>query len=144
MFSKACEYGIRAVLFIATKSMNGERVRLKHIAEEVGAPEAFTAKVLQILARNDIIQSVTGPKGGFFIEYEDLDTIKLIEIVRAIDGDALLVGCGLGLPYCDAKHPCPVHHQFKHIRDDLINMLESLSIKKLARGVDNRLTFLKY
>ena len=58
MFSKACEYGIRATLFIAQKSLQGERVRLKAIADEIDAPEAYTAKILQQLARNEIIQSL--------------------------------------------------------------------------------------
>src|SRR5699024_7229216 len=123
MFSKACEYGIRAVLFIAMKSTHNERTRLKQIAEEVGAPEAFTAKVLQNLVKCDIVESVTGPKGGFFVEKENIENIKLIQIVKAIDGNKLMEECGLGLRKCDAAHPCPVHGQFKHIREQLIRML---------------------
>ena len=52
MFSKACEYGIRATLFIATRSLDRARVSLKEIASEIEGPEAFTAKILQQLAQN--------------------------------------------------------------------------------------------
>ncbi len=144
MFSKACEYGIRAVLFVATKCEQDERARLKEISKGIKAPEAFTAKVLQKLAKAGIIHSVTGPKGGFYIEKEEVEQIKLIQIVEAIDGDQLIVGCGMGLPKCDAEHPCPIHHKFKHIRNDLINMLTNMNVNQMAASVDKGTAFLKY
>jgi len=144
MFSKACEYGIRAVLFITLKSLNKERTRLKEIAKEIKAPEAFTAKVLQKLVKQGIIQSSTGPKGGFYIEYERIDEIKLMQVVRAIDGDWILNGCGLGLPRCNEDHPCPVHHRFKDIKADLINMLTTMSVHEMAVDVNKGLAFLRY
>ena len=51
MFSKACEYAIRATLYIAGATANDQRVTVKDIASEVNAPEAFTAKILQKLVR---------------------------------------------------------------------------------------------
>lgn len=144
MFSKSCEYGIRAMLFIVGKSLKGERARLKEIAKQVGAPEAFTAKILQNLARHQIVHSSTGPKGGFFIEKEEIKDINLMQIVKAIDGDRLVNQCGLGLHKCDANHPCPVHYKFKKIRDDLINMLTNMNVNDMAVGVESGETFLKY
>ncbi len=144
MFSKSCEYGIRAILFIALKSMHHQRTRLKEIAEEINAPEAFTAKILQKLVKENILHSTTGPKGGFYIQPEEMEYIKLIQVVRAIDGDRLLNGCGLGLPKCDANHPCPFHHKFKKIKADLIEMLSTMNIDRMALDVDKELAFLKY
>ena len=60
MFSKACEYGIKASIFIALCSYKGVRVSLKSIAKEINSPEAFTAKILQDLVRHDVINSVKG------------------------------------------------------------------------------------
>lgn len=144
MFSKACEYGIRAVLFITVHSLQNKRTRLKEIAKEIEAPEAFMAKVLQKLVREKILQSSTGPKGGFYIEPEKIEDIKLIQIVKAIDGDQIFVGCALGLPKCDEKHPCPVHDNFKEIRDSLNDMLSTMDVGKMATNVENEIAFLKY
>src|SRR5690554_6544019 len=102
MFSKACEYGIRATLFIAQNSAANNRVSLKEISEKIDSPEAFTAKILQQLARNGIIISYKGPHGGFQIEKPKLETIHLNEIVDALDGDSIYNGCGLGLKECNA------------------------------------------
>lgn len=143
MFSKACEYGIRATLHIAVQSNNGLRVSLKDIAHATDSPEAFTAKVLQQLVKDHIVESVKGPTGGFAISKENMSRIKLIDIVSAIDGDDIFKGCGLGLKRCNEKQPCPVHKHFKSIREDLKTMLETTTVNELASGLKQGLTFLK-
>ncbi len=143
MFSKACEYGIRAVIYIAQKSLNEERASLKDITAEIDSPEAFTAKVLQQLAKAKIINSVKGPNGGFEIKKEDIDSIKLSEIVNALDGDSIYKGCGLGLKVCNANEPCPVHDKFTTIRSELRKMLENTNLFELATSLETGLTYLK-
>ena len=143
MFSKACEYGIRATIYIAGQSSRSRRVSLKDIAREIDSPEAFTAKILQLLARNHIIDSIKGPSGGFQIDPDNMDKIKLIHVVTAIDGDAIFNACGLGLKECSASQPCPVHDKFKVIRDELRKMLEGTSLSELSLAQTEGLTFLK-
>lgn len=143
MFSKACEYGIRAVLYIAEQSQNDNRVNIKEIANTINSPEAFTAKILQQLARSGIVSSLKGPTGGFIVERDKRTEIKLSHIVTAIDGDQIYTGCGLGLPECSEEKPCPVHHKFAEVRDGLRNMLENTSIDELASDLHNGLSFLK-
>jgi Rrf2 family iron-sulfur cluster assembly transcriptional regulator len=143
MFSKACEYGIRASIYVAGQSHNQNRVSLKDIAKEIGSPEAFTAKILQQLSRNSIVDSVKGPNGGFQIEQKRIHKIKLSHIVLAIDGDSIYKGCGLGLKECSEKVPCPVHNQFKVIRNNIIAMLENTSLLDLTLGIKDGSTFLK-
>lgn len=143
MFSKACEYGIKATIYIAMQSLQGRRVSLKEIADKVDSPTAFTAKILHQLAKNDILVSTKGPAGGFQIEKERVDSIKLGDIVFAIDGESIYEGCGLGLEKCNANKPCPVHDKFVVIRDELKQMLQSTSLFELATGLEVGLTYLK-
>ena len=143
MFSKACEYGIKASIYIALNSYDGIRVSLKEIAKEIDSPEAFTAKILQDLVRNKLINSVKGAYGGFEIEKHNIATIKLAQIVNAIDGDSIYHGCGLGLNVCDENHPCPVHDQFKIIRNELKIMLENSNLEQLALDIKSGASFLK-
>ena len=65
MFSKACEYGIRASIHLARLSEKGERSSLKQVAKAIDSPVAFTAKILQLLARDGIIRSIQGSGGGY-------------------------------------------------------------------------------
>ncbi len=143
MFSKACEYGIRASIYIAGQAHHGRRVSLKNIAVQIGSPEAFTAKILQLLSKNNLVDSVKGPNGGFGIDKKKISSIKLSQIVLAIDGDSIYKNCGLGLKECSEKSPCPVHHQYKVIRSGLISMLEHTSLAELSSGLKTGLTFLK-
>lgn len=143
MFSKACEYAIRSCIFIATKSMEGERVNLKAISNEIDSPEAFTAKILQKLVRNNIVQSLKGPTGGFTIDLEKMGNIKLRQIVFAIDGDSIYTACSLGMKECSEKFPCPVHSQYKIIKNGIKEMLESTDLKQLCSGLQTGATFLK-
>lgn len=135
MFSKACEYGIRASIFIATKSSKGIRVGIKDVAKEIDSPEPFTGKIMQILTKNGIIVSSKGVGGGFEVSSEAVKSIKLIQIVDAIDGDNIYKGCGIGLKECSEIHPCPVHNDFKKIRELLLAMLTNTTLEELALGV---------
>jgi Rrf2 family protein len=144
MFSKAFEYGILAAIYIAHQSADsGRRVGLKDIATEIGSPEAFTAKVLQVLVRAQLVTSVKGPTGGFELTPAQLRTVTLRQVVVALDGGSLLQGCVLGLPQCSARQPCPLHYQFVPIRDQLNVLLDTHSIGELAGKVDEGLGFLK-
>lgn len=143
MFSKACEYGIKAAIFIATKSYEGKRVSPKEIANEIDSPQAFTAKILQALVKHNIVNSVKGAYGGFEIDKNNISNIKLAQIVNAIDGDSIYSGCGLGLEKCDENHPCPVHDKFKGVRDELKHMLEKTNLEELALNIKSGTSFLK-
>ena len=143
MFSKACEYGIRASIFIAEQSLLDKKVSLKDIAKAIDSPEAYTSKILQQLSRNFIINSDKGPTGGFSMSQQELEEVKLSTVVTAIDGDAIYKGCGLGLKNCNEKMPCPVHNQLKVVREELREMLETTLVKSLTMDLKEGLTFLK-
>ncbi len=142
MFSKACEYSIRAAIFIAARSMEGKRTNLKEISAAIDSPEAFTAKILQQMVRSEIIDSVKGAQGGFEIKKTRIRHIKLCDIVNAIDGDSIYKMCGLGLKACSSKNPCPVHYHFKSIRNSLKDMLKTVSLLQLSEGYNEGKTML--
>ncbi|MEB2785847.1 RrF2 family transcriptional regulator [Algoriphagus persicinus] len=135
MFSKACEYGIKAIIYIASQSMLERRVKIGEVVSHIDSPVAFTAKIVGALVKENIVQSVTGPYGGFYIDRYRMDQIKMSDIVIAIDGDSVFNGCGLGLKECDAEQPCPMHSKFVKVRADLKGMLNSTSILELAEGL---------
>lgn len=144
MFSKACEYGIKASIYVAGQSMQNKRASLKAIAEEINSPVAFTAKILQQLAKNNILESTKGPSGGFEISKDRIKEVKLSSIVSAIDGDSIFNGCGLGMETCSEIKPCPVHFKFKEIRENLKKMMEKTSLYELSLGIKEGFTYLRH
>lgn len=142
MFSKACEHGIKAMVYIATCSIEGKRVKTSEIAAHAGSPEAFTAKVLGALTRHGLLDSLTGPQGGFAVDLIGMKTITLGDLVRAIDGDGLFTGCGLGLAECNHNHPCPMHDAFMKVRSEISVMLNGTTLHDLAVGLKSGKTVL--
>ena len=143
MFSKACEYAIKATIYIAQQSHQDRRANVKEVAKSVNAPEAFTAKILQQLCRANILVSVRGKQGGFVFPISNQKLIKIYDVVTLMDGDGLFVNCGLGLHKCSSDNPCPVHDDFKIVRDNLVAMTQKYSFYDLAIKTENGLVWLK-
>ncbi|ATP55608.1 transcriptional regulator [Pedobacter ginsengisoli] len=142
VFSKTCEYAIRSVFFIAHRTTLGNRVGIKEIANGIDSPEHFLAKILQDLSRRGIVQSAKGPNGGFYIDERGLKR-PLSEVVEAVDGKSIFTGCGLGLAYCSETSPCPLHNEFKAIRNQLKDLLEQTTIADFSESLNLGITKLK-
>ena len=142
IFSKTCEYAMRAVFFIAHRTAGGGRVGIKEIAAGIDSPEHFLAKILQDLSRRGIVQSAKGPTGGFYMDQQALKR-PLSQVVEAIDGNGIFTGCGLGLQYCSEVNPCPIHHEFKTIRDQIHKMLLNTTIEDFNEDLNLGITALK-
>lgn len=143
MLSKACEYGIKAVVLLAQCSAPGKLCNVKEISKEINSPEAFTAKVLQQLVRASVISSVKGPQGGFYIEEKKLKRLSLMHLVVAIDGDNIISKCVLGLRQCSESNPCPMHPKYKIVKENIRNMLETTFVHELASDLEKKLIVLK-
>jgi len=142
MFSKSSEYAIRAAIYIAAEGNKDKKVGISEICDHIVAPQHFTAKILQILTRNNIISSQKGVNGGFFLGENQHDT-RLINIIKAVDGDHLFTGCGLGLKECSETEPCPLHNKFKSLRSGIKNMMEEATIGDMAKKLKKGSGFLR-
>lgn len=128
--SKSCEYAIKATVYVAYRSLENQKVGIAEIAEAIDSPVHFTGKILQELSRKRILGSVKGPNGGFFVE--DSNKLYLIDVVNAIDGNALFSSCVLGLKTCSSEKPCPMHYQVKPIRDQLEREFKKKTVHELV------------
>ena len=142
MFSKSCEYAIKAMLFLAQKSTNENRIGVKEIARGIDAPEHFIAKILQDLSKKKLMNSVKGPNGGFYLDSLSLKT-SIADIVVAIDGDSIYKNCIIGLKLCSEINPCPVHFEYKEIKKNLLKMLEKNTIGEFNQILNSGKYFLK-
>ena len=131
MFSKSCEYAIRAAIYISAEGSLEKKVGIEDICEHIEAPKHFTAKILQILTRNKIVSSQKGVNGGFYLDKKQ-NSKPLIEIVQATDGNVLFSGCGLGLKECSCAEPCPLHEKFQYVRADINKMMGETTIESMA------------
>ncbi len=126
IFSKGCEYGLQAVLYISTLERD-RRILIKEVAEKLQIPVHFLAKILQQLSQKGILKSYKGSKGGFVLGRSP-EEIRLIDIVNALDGMSIFTECILGFPGCSTEHPCPVHDKWGKIRTEAYEMLADETI----------------
>lgn len=140
MFSKTCEYAIKIMISVAAASGTGDRLGLDEIAGAVRSPKAFTAKILQQLARAGLLDSSRGRNGGFMLP--EHRPICLADIVAAVDGNGIMKDCVLGFSECSDEHPCPVHHKLKVVRDHLASTLKSTSLAELKIVMAERSAYL--
>jgi len=134
IFSKTTEYALRAVFYIASVSNVGKKVGIAEIAKHTGSPEPFLGKILQTLTKNGLILSTRGPSGGFYITEKEME-YTLADIIGALDGPSIFVGCGLGLKECSHTDPCPLHEEFKKIREDLSALLHKTKIAQFNQAL---------
>jgi len=126
IFSKKCEYGLQAVLYLAAQ-LNREVIPAEEIADKLSIPKEFVSKILQSLTESGIVNSRKGKSGGFAIA-KDPRRIKLIDIVDAIDGLSMFSSCVLGFPNCSPENPCPLLDKWGELRSKAYSMLTDESL----------------
>lgn len=131
MLSKSSKYALKAVLFLAINSNEEKKVMVKNIAKPINVPQAYIAKLLQSLSKQNIISSAKGPNGGFYLN--DINKKQsVLDIIYAIDGEHRLNSCLLSLENCNAENPCPLHELANSSRSGLIHSFKNQTIKDLS------------
>lgn len=133
IFSKACVYGLRAALYVATLDKQAY-VPIKTISDDLDISFHFLTKILQTLTQHNIMLSYRGPNGGIALA-RPAEQIKVIQIVEAIDGDKIFSDCILDLPGCGTQRPCPMHDQWSRIRTDMKHLLETTTLAGLSERI---------
>lgn len=143
MFSKACEYAIRATIYLAQKSSEEKKLGIEAVAGGIDAPKAFVAKILQQLNRADVIRSAKGPNGGFYLS-SDLKNQPVWNVLAAFAEDERLTACVMGLHLCNDKKPCPLHGQYKGIKQQLVQMFRENRIRDMAESMQHAKFFIRH
>ncbi len=142
MLSKSCIYALRSIIYIGHHATFKHKFGIKEIAKELDLPVHFLSKILQRLVKHDVVQSLKGPNGGFYLNEKSKET-SLLTIIEVIDGLSFFSSCGLGLHECSETHPCPLHHDFKKYRDGLYFLFEEKKISDLITKIEEGNAFIK-
>ncbi len=131
MFNKETEYALRGLVFIQQQNKKGIIPGLEQIASEIDAPRFYIAKILQRMVKQGFLRSQKGKGGGFYFEAMNAD-LTLKEVILSTEGDKTFNGCGFGLKNCSCSSPCPLHHKYAPIRDNLNRLVSTETIQSLA------------
>jgi Rrf2 family protein len=138
MLSATCKYGIRAVIFIASRPDPKINTGLKQISEELRIPRPYLAKILQTLSRKKILHSSKGPHGGFYL-LVPAGKLTLMNIIEAIDGGDFFDSCYVTGEKCSFDQPdkgvCILHDELRKEKDNLAKFFSSKTIEELVSQV---------
>lgn len=127
IFSRATTHALRA---LAAMDPQGPLRPAKELAEELGLPSPYLAKVFQPLAQAGILESVRGPRGGFRLA-RDPGTLTVWDIVKLFEMGEPLGDCILGLAHCGRSTPCPMHGAWLEARALLEQRLGGIPLVSL-------------
>ena len=128
-FTKRADYGLMAIHYIAVHDDLGA-VSAKRIAEEFSIPQELMAKILQRLAKERLIVSSNGPKGGYVLSRRPAE-ISVGEVIRALEGPISIVSC-LEDDDCPQMERCSLRRPVKKIQVAINQMLDSMSLAELT------------
>ena len=136
MLSNSCRYGIRAVVYLASRYPEKINIGIKEISGDLNLPAPFLAKIMQQLARHKILNSVKGPNGGFSL-LKKPESITMLDIVKIIDGEALFKNCLIHDGSCaetkKSRKTCTVHDDYSKIRADIDKLFRGKTIEELVK-----------
>jgi Rrf2 family transcriptional regulator, iron-sulfur cluster assembly transcription factor len=139
--SKSCEYGLQAILYLSHKS-SAEPLTLHDIADNLNVPRHFLSKILQSLARDGIVVSHRGIKGGFLLA-KPAGEITINDLIQSIDGTEFMNECILGFPGCGSDSPCPVHETWKSAKELLLDVFQRKTVEELSKSLGSKLNYIK-
>ncbi len=117
MISTTASYALRAALFLAEREGEGP-VRVGRMARTLDVPRNYLSKVLHTLAKEGLLQSLRGPRGGFELA-RPAASVTLHDVVSPFDEIEGRGTCLLGRGECDPANPCALHGQWSEVAADV-------------------------
>lgn len=130
-FTKAEEYGMKGVLFLAEKEKNSI-TPLSEISGAKNIPEKFLAKIFQSLSRTGIVRSHRGVRGGFTLS-RDPREINVKEVLEAIQGPYHLMKCIKDMEVCEESKNCAIRDLLVTAENKMIEVFESHSLADMIQ-----------
>lgn len=127
--TRQADYAVRAVLDLSTHST----AHIKDIAHRQSIPEAYLQKVLWVLAKTGLVQTMRGPRGGVRLTRPSKE-INLYQVVQAVQGPLVFNRCLLWAGECPLGEFCPTHDVWHNIHETLIQAMKATTFDVLAQG----------
>lgn len=133
ILSRTSQYAIQALIYVATQP-RGEPVLNREMAEHLGVPSAYLAKIMQNLCKGNLLHSYRGRLGGFCLR-ENAEKTDLMQVLVLTEGTGFTDDCVLGLKVCSDETACPMHTKWKPIKEEVVRLLHEQTLEKLALAV---------
>lgn len=130
--SKKTDYALLALSYL-TRAENGRAVNTKEIAEQFAIPVELLAKIMQKLAKAQLVVSTPGPTGGYRLA-RSAHAISIGAVIEVIDGPPAIAHCMKTTENrCDQLNRCTIRHPLARINERIFQMLTLISLAEINR-----------
>jgi len=141
--TRLADYGIVLLTHMARRPL-GVVHSVSDLAREARLPLPTVSKILKLLAREGLLVSHRGVRGGYSLP-RGPETITVAEIITIMDGPISITECS-GRPSdpCEYLNLCPVRGNLQRINGAILSALEKITLAEMGQPLPQELPFLEY
>jgi FeS assembly SUF system regulator len=132
--SKATDYGIVLMAQLAGDPTDAPH-NARELAEAAELPAPMVSKILKALAREGLLESLRGSKGGYRLARAPED-LPVSEMIRVLEGPVALTDCAIGPELCEHERMCAVREPWQRISRVVERALADVTLADLVGGRD--------
>ncbi len=128
------EYAIMSLKHMGLKTPS-ELTTAKEISQSKSIPFDVTSRVLQIMARYKVLESVQGVQGGYKL-IQELNDLSLFQLIEMIEGQQTLVKClsakisAKKEDTCEFFNNCNIHQPLNYVNSKVLNFYKTISVSE--------------
>ena len=122
-------YAIHGLGYLVTKEP-GEVTFLSEISDYFGIPSSYMAKVFQALAREGLVQSFRGAKGGYALARPAAE-ITLRQVIEIFEGP-VTNDCTLSRGPCNLEPSCGIYGRLAEAQEAYLQALSQFTIESIG------------
>ncbi len=128
--TRRTEYALIAIRFMQSKPTISVTTA-KEISDQYIIPFEILSKVLQFLAKVDIVEPVQGPNGGYRIK-NDLSHLSLWKFLEIMEGPLGLTDCFLDSD-CTQLEICNIKTPIQQINNKMKTIFSNMSVRDVTQ-----------
>lgn len=128
LLTKASEYALLSLIYISRQNKSQD---VDHMSSELNIPKSFLAKILQTLAKDGLLISFKGAKGGFTLAKSPKEyTLK--EIINSVEKKEISVfDCSGGICPNNKEENCFLMPVLIKLQNKVDDFLESITLASI-------------
>lgn len=132
--SKKVEYALISMMHMDSRP-NGDLATARGISEDYHIPGELLGKVLQALAKAQLIRSVQGSRGGYQL-MRPLEKTTLGEVVQAVEGPVQIAACQGDPACCEQFTKCNIRKPVFRVQQQLLGYMFGLPLSTFRSSPD--------
>lgn len=129
LITRDTDYAVRALCYMAQRPE--QVVSVTDLCSQFSMPRQYLRRVLQALARHNILESFRGHGGGFKLR-KDPSQILLTELMAVFQGKFDFTRCVFRAAVCPNQGSCPLRKKVKQIEKNALTELRATTIASLV------------